>query len=283
MAESKDFYFKLFAREYLTDGDLRYIPMAAQGIVVRLWCVCCLDGAMPGDLEMLSLASGVQQTLLQTYQREWQQFFSEGPDGRLFSRRMESEREARLRVKSSTTNAGKASAAKRKLLASQRDVGTNVGTDVGTDVPTVKSQSKRKEKSPAQEKIDKEMMEHVDEVGVGFSADSSVEFLCQSWIPVGEAYLDPDTEPFSDGLEPLDEAMSSFSAEDQQRLSLAGANIADCRNLAALMQATDGTLEFVGNGPEGPPDAGSGHPHAVMARNRQRGLNGTAKPQHGAM
>lgn len=114
MAETKDFYFKLFAREYLTSGEVRALPLEAQGILPRLWCVCCLEGSMPADLEELSIAAGVKVSHLRSHMRSLMRFFCEGPDGQLFSRRMEREREARLKVSAGAVKAAKARYDKEK-------------------------------------------------------------------------------------------------------------------------------------------------------------------------
>lgn len=108
----KDFYFKLFAREYLTDGEVRALPLAAQAILVRMWCVCCLDGSLPADAEDLAAACGVKQSDMRTHMRSVVRFFFVGDDGRPFSRRMNKEREARLKtlsgaVKAANTRWGK--------------------------------------------------------------------------------------------------------------------------------------------------------------------------------
>ncbi len=114
MADTKDFYFKLFAREYLTSGEIRELPLEAQGILPRLWSVCCLEGSMPADLEDLSIAAGVKVSHLRSHMRSLMRFFCEGEDGRLFSRRMERERNARLRVSEGASKAAKAKHDKEK-------------------------------------------------------------------------------------------------------------------------------------------------------------------------
>lgn len=114
MADTKDFYFKLFAREYLTSGEIRELPLEAQGILPRLWSVCCLEGSMPADLEDLSIAAGVKLTHLRTHLPALMRFFCAGADGRLFSRRMEQERESRQKVSAGASKAAKAKWDKKK-------------------------------------------------------------------------------------------------------------------------------------------------------------------------
>ena len=131
MADTKEFYFKMFAREYLTSGEVRGLHLEAQGILPRLWCVCCLEGSIPADLEDLSLAAGVKLSALQTHMPALMQFFYAPADanadanasenasethmrGRLYSRRMERERANRQKVSDGASKAAKAKWDKKK-------------------------------------------------------------------------------------------------------------------------------------------------------------------------
>lgn len=116
MADTKDFYYKLFAREYLTSGEVRSLPLEAQGILPRLWCVCCLEGSMPEDLEELSCAAGVKLSHLRTHMHSLLGFFCAGAPGRLVSRRMERERAARIKASDGASKAAKAKHAKDSKL-----------------------------------------------------------------------------------------------------------------------------------------------------------------------
>jgi len=109
-----DFYFKFFAREFLTDGEIRLLPLEAQAILVRLWCICCLDGFVPVDLEEMSIAIGVRISRLEVHLPALMQFFELQGNSRLVSLRMERERAARLRT---SAGASKAAKAKRDLYA----------------------------------------------------------------------------------------------------------------------------------------------------------------------
>lgn len=135
MADTKEFYFKMFAREYLTSGEVRGLHLEAQGILPRLWCVCCLEGSIPADLEELSIAAGVRLSALQSHMPALMQFFHANADagddanadanasenasethmrGRLYSRRMERERANRQKVSDGASKAAKAKWDKKK-------------------------------------------------------------------------------------------------------------------------------------------------------------------------
>lgn len=117
----QDFYFKFFAREFLTSKEVRELSLEHQAVLIRLWCVCCLEGVLPTDLEELSIVSGVKQTLLRSFERSLQQpfqrFFQRDANGSMFSPRMERERERNQKVRESASNAGRASAEARKAKA----------------------------------------------------------------------------------------------------------------------------------------------------------------------
>lgn len=114
----KDFYFKFFAREFLLSKEIRELSLEHQGILVRLWSVCCLDGTIPSDLEELSLVCGVKHSLLRSFerslQRPFERFFQQTPSGAYFSPRMEREREHNQAIREKASKAGRASVKARK-------------------------------------------------------------------------------------------------------------------------------------------------------------------------
>lgn len=154
MSDTKDFYFKFFAREYLTSGDVRELPLEAQGILPRLWCVCCLDGSIPLDLEDLSIASGVKLTHLRTHMRTLLPFFYEGEDGRLYSRRMEKERATRIKVSAAASKAANIKQDRIKALKEAALVGADGSADAPANGSAVNSSelivnTTTKEQSPS--------------------------------------------------------------------------------------------------------------------------------------
>lgn len=115
---AQDFYFKLFAREFITSKDIRDLSLEEQAILLRLWCACCLYGAIPTDMDELSLVCGVKPSSLRSFerslQRPFERFFQPDNQGNLFSPRMERERERNEKVRESAAKAGRASAEARK-------------------------------------------------------------------------------------------------------------------------------------------------------------------------
>lgn len=115
---AQDFFFKLFAREFLTSKEVRELSLQDQAILLRLWCACCLEGSIPSDLEELSMLTGVKQTFLVSFerslQRPFERFFKQTPEGGYYSPRMEKERERNQRVRDSASKAGRASGQARK-------------------------------------------------------------------------------------------------------------------------------------------------------------------------
>jgi uncharacterized protein YdaU (DUF1376 family) len=84
-------WFKLWARDLLTDPKVDSTPEAAMFLVVKMWCVCCLEGSCPADLEEIARKTRVSlQKVLQCHPH-CKPFFDER-DGRLYSRRMERDR-----------------------------------------------------------------------------------------------------------------------------------------------------------------------------------------------
>lgn len=43
-------WFKFWSTDYLCDPDVDKLPLDAQGLLVRMWCVCNLQGFVPDDL-----------------------------------------------------------------------------------------------------------------------------------------------------------------------------------------------------------------------------------------
>lgn len=115
---AQDFFFKLFAREFLLSREIRELSLQDQAILLRLWCVCCLEGSLPTDLEELSMLSGVKQSFLRSFERSlakpFERFFRRTQDGRFFSPRMERERERTQRISAAGAKAGRASAEARR-------------------------------------------------------------------------------------------------------------------------------------------------------------------------
>jgi hypothetical protein len=88
---SKEPWFKFWAADYLTDPDVQKLPFEAQGLLLRMWCACHIDGSIPAEPEELSvLIRSKLHSVLLSYPL-CKPFF-ELHDGMLFSPRMEREK-----------------------------------------------------------------------------------------------------------------------------------------------------------------------------------------------
>ena len=89
---AKEPWFKLWASDYLCDSDVQKLPLEAQGLLLRMWCACHIDGCIPSDPEELAVLIRCKlQSVLLSYPL-CKQFF-ELRGGMLYSPRMEREKE----------------------------------------------------------------------------------------------------------------------------------------------------------------------------------------------
>ncbi len=109
-------WFKFFGSEYLLDAKVDALPLEAQGILVRLWCLCSRDGAIIDDPKTLARRAGVDLSDMKKHWPQVRAFFEIKPDG-LHSTRMENEIEGYEEIctkrRERAIKAGLASAAKR--------------------------------------------------------------------------------------------------------------------------------------------------------------------------
>jgi uncharacterized protein YdaU (DUF1376 family) len=85
-------WFKFWAREFLGDLDVANTPDSAMLLIIKMWCVCCLQGSCPADPEQIAklTRTSVERVLLSNL--HMQLYFEQRGD-RLFSKRMERDRE----------------------------------------------------------------------------------------------------------------------------------------------------------------------------------------------
>ena len=127
----QDFYFKMFAREYLTDSEIRSLPLEAQGLLIRMWCSCCLDGHLPPDLEDMAVAIGAKVSQMRTHMPLLVRFFCADGSGNLVSDRMERER-----VKRSIISKGASKAAKMRWDR-EREKAASPNADANADADSM--------------------------------------------------------------------------------------------------------------------------------------------------
>jgi len=83
----KEPWFKFWAGDYLTDSDVDELSLDAQGLLVRMWCVCNQRGNIPADPEEIARLTRCKlQCVLQCH-LQCQKFFRL-QDGLLYSERM---------------------------------------------------------------------------------------------------------------------------------------------------------------------------------------------------
>jgi hypothetical protein len=85
-------WFKFFAQDYLCDPGVDEIPPEAQGLLVRIWCVCHIEGSCPLDPEEIARKTRLKLSYVSQHLSRCLPLF-EVRDGRLYSRRMEKEKE----------------------------------------------------------------------------------------------------------------------------------------------------------------------------------------------
>lgn len=86
-----DPWFKFYAADYLLDEQVDLLPLEAQGILIRLWCLCWRSGSIPDAPDTLALRSKVDARSMRKHWPTLRTFFIVGQDG-LVSERMERER-----------------------------------------------------------------------------------------------------------------------------------------------------------------------------------------------
>jgi uncharacterized protein YdaU (DUF1376 family) len=84
-------WFKFWARDFLTDPDVDNTPDSAMLLVIKMWCVCCIEGSCPADPEEIARKTRVPLHRVSHCYPHCQPYFEER-DGRLYSRRMEKEK-----------------------------------------------------------------------------------------------------------------------------------------------------------------------------------------------
>jgi uncharacterized protein YdaU (DUF1376 family) len=87
-----DLWFKFWAKDFLTDHDVDALEDGAAVVLVRVWCLCCIDGSAPS--EPGDLARRIMRRYDRDFQRQFEAVkpFFELREGRLYSKRMEREK-----------------------------------------------------------------------------------------------------------------------------------------------------------------------------------------------
>ena len=86
-----DLWFKMFSSDYLTDGRLDDMPRESEGLLIRMWCVCNIEGSCPADPEALARKTRCTLAYVLHSVLHCAKFF-DLRDGRYYSARMEREK-----------------------------------------------------------------------------------------------------------------------------------------------------------------------------------------------
>jgi len=136
-------WFKFFAADYLLDPDVDAIPSEAEGLLIRMWCLCHLEGSCPADPQ--ELARKTRRTLQCVLQcKQHCEPFFDLQEGRFYSRRMEEEKQR--------SNQARENASKRYEQRTSADGNAN-GSANGSANRTAQSQSQSHSHSQRQEKL----------------------------------------------------------------------------------------------------------------------------------
>ena len=84
-------WFKFFSADYLLDPDVDAIPPEAEGLLVRMWCICHREGSCPAAPEEIARKTCRSLQYVLQCKRHCEPFF-ELQGGRFYSRRMEEEK-----------------------------------------------------------------------------------------------------------------------------------------------------------------------------------------------
>lgn len=84
-------WFKAFAADILTDEKLDSLPPEALGLILKMWCVCHIEGKCPTDPKELARKTRLSLDYVLQYKSQCESLF-ESHDGVYVSARMEREK-----------------------------------------------------------------------------------------------------------------------------------------------------------------------------------------------
>jgi len=135
-------WFKFYAGDYLLDAGVDNMAPEAEGLLVRMWAICHLEGSCPDNPE--ELARKIRRPLQYVLQcKPHCQPLFELQDGRLYSRRMQEEK---LRSEQARKNANQRY--NQKTCASGSANGTANGTANGIAQSQSQSQGQGQKTTP---------------------------------------------------------------------------------------------------------------------------------------
>lgn len=134
-------WFKFYAADYLVDPGVDSVPREAEALLIRIWCICHIEGSCPADAEELARKTRCSLQYVLQCKRHCEPLF-ELQDARLYSRRMEAEKQ---RSKQASENANK------RYTPKTYANGNANGTASGSANSTAQSQSQNQTINPSSE------------------------------------------------------------------------------------------------------------------------------------
>jgi hypothetical protein len=126
-------WFKLFAADFLNDPKVDALPLNAQAILLRMWCVLWIEESLPGDVEELARKCKVHSSTMQLHVHKLMQFFMQRPDQTYVSQRMEKEKQRSRLVSEVRTKAAHAKHAKGVTAHAQANAPSGAHADAGAN------------------------------------------------------------------------------------------------------------------------------------------------------
>ena len=134
-------WFKLYGSDYLLDPDVDSMPREAEALLIRMWCICHIEGSCPADAEELARKTRCSLQYVLQCKRHCEPLF-ELQDERFYSHRMEAEKQ---RSKQASENANK------RYKSKTSTNGNANGSADGSANGTAQSQSQSQTINPSSE------------------------------------------------------------------------------------------------------------------------------------
>jgi hypothetical protein len=125
---SKTPWFKFYGADFLLDLDVDDLPLEAQAILVRMWCVVSMDGFIPADESEIARRCRLKadQVLhLHLHLQKLLQFFVPFAEGLLTSERMQREQEHSKQLSAIRSDAARHKHSKRVAAIAPANVDAN--------------------------------------------------------------------------------------------------------------------------------------------------------------
>jgi len=84
-------WFKFYATDYLLDSRVDSLPLEAQAVLIRMWCLCNIDGCCPSETEEIARKARLSLQVVARHMEQLLAFF-DLRSGRLYSHRLDEEK-----------------------------------------------------------------------------------------------------------------------------------------------------------------------------------------------